>query len=46
MKKEYNSPIIEIENLQIEDIITASGTVQFDKNGFDLEHPDGNLFND
>lgn len=42
MKKEYNKPIIEIEQLEIEDIITtSSNSAKFDsKNIFDLNATD------
>ena len=34
MKKEYEKPIIEVEKINVEDIITESGTKSFNKYGF------------
>lgn len=34
MKKQYEQPIIEIEKLDVEDIITDSGVKSFDKYGY------------
>lgn len=46
MKKEYEQPTIEIIQLTVEDIITASGTVSksFGKDDFDEEDSWDNLF--
>ena len=38
MKKEYEKPIVEIEQLIIDNIITASGG--FNKDGLDINNPD------
>lgn len=40
MKKEYETPKMEIEKLEVEDVITTSGAQLFNPNGLDLDKGD------